>query len=115
MIKLVIIESPFAGDIEENIKYARECMRDSLMRREYPFASHLLYTQQGILDDNDKKERQLGINAGFAWGKNADMVAVYTDKGISQGMKMGIAQAKKNGIHIIFRTLYNKETIDLKQ
>lgn len=41
----VIIESPFAGEVEENIKYARQCLRDSILRGEVPFVSHLLYTQ----------------------------------------------------------------------
>ena len=29
-MKKVIIESPYAGDIERNIKYARVCLKDSL-------------------------------------------------------------------------------------
>ena len=47
--KFVIIESPFAGNIRKNINYARKCMKDCLMKGEYPFASHLLYTQKGII------------------------------------------------------------------
>ena len=57
MGKLVYLESPYAGDVEKNIKYARLCMKDSLDRGEYPFASHLLYTQENILNDNDPVER----------------------------------------------------------
>jgi len=41
----VIIESPYAGDIEVNLKYAKLCILDSLKRGEAPLASHLLYTQ----------------------------------------------------------------------
>ena len=66
-MRLVIIESPFAGNIEENIKYARECVRDSLLRGEAPIASHLLYTQEGILDDNIAEERQHGYYYRFTW------------------------------------------------
>lgn len=51
MIK-VILESPYAGEIDRNIRYARACVRDSLLRGESPIASHLLYTQSGILDDD---------------------------------------------------------------
>jgi len=40
-MKLVVIESPYAGDIEANVKYARECMSDCLKRGEAPIASHL--------------------------------------------------------------------------
>ena len=52
---LVILESPYKGndwkDTEENLKYAKRCMKDCFNRGEYPFASHLLYTQEGILND----------------------------------------------------------------
>ena len=75
---LVIIESPFAGDVDTNIKFARACMRDSLDRGESPFAMHLLYTQEGILNDNVPEERNRGIEAGLAWGKHASKTVVYT-------------------------------------
>ena len=110
MPRLVIVESPFEGDIEENIKYARRCMRDCFMRGEYPFASHLLYTQEGILNDEIPKERELGIEAGLSWGKLAEATIVYTDLGISKGMGQGIARAKKEGRTIEYRSLSEKKT-----
>src|SRR3546814_12910998 len=67
-MKLVIIESPYAGDVEENTRYARACLQDCLRRGEAPFASHLLYTQPGILDDRVPDERELGLEAGRRWG-----------------------------------------------
>ena len=63
-MKLVVIESPYAGQIARNVEYARACMADSLRRGEAPIASHLLYTQPGILRDEVEGERELGINAG---------------------------------------------------
>ena len=48
----VIIESPFAGDVDRNLRYARAAMRDCLLRGESPYASHLLYTQPGVLNDD---------------------------------------------------------------
>lgn len=104
-MKLVIIESPFAGDVEENIKYARLCVHDALKRGEAPIASHLLYTQPTILDDNDVVERQWGIDAGLAWKKVAQASCVYTDRGISRGMEYGIAAAKEAGLEIEYRSL----------
>ena len=65
-MRLVIVESPYAGDVEENVRYARACLADCLARGEAPFASHLLYTQPGVLDDDVPGERALGIAAGFA-------------------------------------------------
>jgi hypothetical protein len=104
-MKLVILESPFAGDVEANIKYARECVHDSLSRGEAPIASHLLYTQPGVLNDDDPKERQWGIDAGLAWKSVAHGSVVYTDLGISKGMEYGIAAATKAGIPIEYRKL----------
>ena len=102
---LVIIESPYAGDIEQNVHYARRCVRDAVLRGEAPIASHLLYTQPGILNDGVSEERQLGIEAGLAWLKVAELTAVYTDHGISQGMKYGIQAAMDKGISIEYRKL----------
>jgi hypothetical protein len=104
MIK-VILESPFAGDVDANVEYARKCMRDCLMRGEAPIASHLLYTQDGVLDDNIPEERALGIDAGLIWGSQADKTVVYTDRGISRGMEYGIANADKAGRPIEYRRL----------
>ncbi len=100
---LVIIESPYAGNIEKNTAYARRCMLDSLRRGEAPFASHLLYTQ--VLNDLDHTERRQGIESGFAWGSKADLVAVYTDLGISDGMHEGIKRAEKLGIPVTKREI----------
>ena len=102
---LVIIESPFAGDVDTNIKYARACMRDSLNRGEFPFAMHLLYTQDGILNDDIPEERNRGIEAGLAWGKHASKTVVYTNLGITSGMEKGIQRAKEEGREIEYREL----------
>ena len=103
-MKLVIIESPFRGDLEKNLRYAHAAIKDSLNHGEAPFASHLLYT--GALNDNDMEERALGIKAGWAWMERADLVAVYLDLGISEGMKRGINTANNIGLIIEYRKLY---------
>ncbi|MDO8669623.1 MAG: hypothetical protein Q7K65_04995 [Candidatus Buchananbacteria bacterium] len=108
---LVVVESPFAGDIALNISYARACLNDCFKRGEFPFASHLLYTQPGVLDDNIPAERKLGIEAGLAWGKYAHKTVVYTDLGISRGMELGIKRAEEVGRQVEFRTLDNCQEI----
>ena len=107
-MKLVIIESPFSGDQEKNRDYAMKCLLDSLDRGEAPFASHLLYTQ--VLDDLKPEQRTLGIEAGLAWGKKADLTAVYIDLGISKGMEFGIDRAKSEGREIEYRKLCVQNT-----
>jgi hypothetical protein len=104
-MKLVILESPYAGDVAANEAYARLCVRDSLARGEAPIASHLLYTQPTILDDTDPAERQWGIDAGLAWKTVAHGSVVYTDRGITRGMEYGIEAARAAGLPVEMRTL----------
>jgi len=80
-------------------------MKDCLNRKEAPFASHLLYTQQGILNDAVFDERQQGIQAGFAWREFADVVAFYLDRGVSGGMRYAFRTAMEYGLKIEFRCL----------
>ncbi len=97
-MKLVIIESPFASELPDgvarNLRYLRAAMRDCLKRGEAPYASHGLYTQPGVLDDGVPEDREEGIQAGFAWRRVAQATIIYTDLGISTGMKYGIKAAE---------------------
>ncbi len=89
MIKpLVIIESPYAGNLFEHTHYARRALLHSIQSGEVPIASHLLYTQ--VLNDNKAGERELGMSLGFEWLRAAKYVAVYEDYGITKGMEKGI-------------------------
>ena len=104
-MKLAIIESPFAGDIEGNIQYARKAVKHALSLGYSPIASHLLFTQEGILDDAIPEERKKGIEAGLSWYKVADICLVYMDKGISEGMMQGINRAVHFGVDIKYFSL----------
>jgi hypothetical protein len=101
----VILESPYSGDVAANETYARACVRDSLNCGEAPQASHLLYTQPGVLDDRDPLEREMGILAGLAWLRMADATVVYMDNGISSGMRLGIDAAMAAGVPVEYRKL----------
>jgi len=103
---LVIIETPYSGDVEANTAYARACLLDSLRRGEAPIASHLLHTQ--VLDDMQPDERSLGIEAGLAWHRVATKCVVYSDSGISAGMKMGIDRAGLHGVAVEYRSIKNR-------
>jgi hypothetical protein len=105
-MKRVIIESPYGGDNKiSNIQYACAAMADCLKRGEAPFASHLLYTHDGILDDDIPHQRALGIEAGLQWGRFADATIVYQDYGITKGMKIGIERAKAEKRPIEYRNI----------
>jgi len=108
LMKLTILESPYAGatpEIQErNILYARECLKHSLMLDEATIASHLLHTQ--VLDDTIYEERTLGIQAGTAWIEVADQMVFYCDYGMSPGMNEAKAQAKAAGLKVVYRTIH---------
>jgi len=101
IMELVILESPFAAPTAEEVSlhvaYAKACLVDCLGRGEAPLASHLLYAQNGVLDDRDPIQRGRGIVAGLAWASVAHRTVVYTDLGISPGMSAGIEHAERLG------------------
>jgi hypothetical protein len=113
MAKLVVIESPYRGNgyslLELNIRYARACMRDSMLRGEAPYASHLLYTQDGILDDRKPEERKTGMRAGWDWADKAVLSAAYIDLiddwQYFPGVAQGIVRARHANRPVEFRNL----------
>ncbi|NIR31706.1 MAG: hypothetical protein GWN84_20815 [Gammaproteobacteria bacterium] len=102
-MRRVILETPYAGSVRKHTAYARQCMLDCLRRGEAPLASHLLYTQ--VLDDQVDADRDLGIEAGLAWGTVAEATVCYVDHGISDGMRQGILRAQQQGRPVELRTL----------
>lgn len=82
---LVILESPYAGDIARNLKYLKRAMIDCVLRDEVPFASHALFTT--MLDDTKQHERAMGIELGYALWPHAAKLVFYTDYGFSMGMQ----------------------------
>jgi len=83
-MKLVSIQSPYAGNINRNTEYAWRALHHSIMLGEAPFASHLLYGL--LLDDSNPHEREMGISRDHAFLAKCDLVAFYHDYGFSPGM-----------------------------
>lgn len=83
-MRRVIIESPYRGETERNLIYARRALKDSIDRGESPFAGHLLYTQ--VLDDNDSEERALGMALSLVWSHISSAAIFYCDYGTTSGM-----------------------------
>ena len=61
--KLIYIASPFFGDVERNIEFARAACRFCIDMGHTPIAVHLLYPQ--ILDDKNPAQREAGLKLGF--------------------------------------------------
>lgn len=105
--RLVVVESPYrpsdAYSVEQHKLYLLHALADCYRRGEAPFASHHLGPE--VLDDDREYERALGIHCGFAWGQHADLIAVYSDLGMSPGMKAAIQHYKSIGKPIEWRSL----------
>ncbi len=102
-----VVESPYnpsnGRTLEENERYAILCCLDVLRMGHSPYASHVFFGR--FLDEMKPAERELGMKAGFEWGSQAQICAVYTDHGITDGMKEGIKRAKALGIRVEHREL----------
>ncbi len=108
----VVIESPYAGDVERNLRYLRACMRDCICRGESPYASHALLTQEGVLDDLNPEERERGITAGYAWWPFVKKIVFYIDLGFSSGMRRALTRTTELGlvVEIEYRKLTGWES-----
>lgn len=96
-MKKIFICSPYRGNIEENIKKAKQHAELVAVLGKLPIAPHLYFTQ--FLDDNNEKERQIGINLGIELLKMCDLMYVYGEP--TDGMKQEIKVAEELGIEII--------------
>jgi hypothetical protein len=88
---VVIVESPFSGDMEANRKYAIRACVDCLNRGEVPYASHLFFPQ--FLNELAPEQRELGLTAGYALWKAASKIVLYCDLGKSGGMVRALERA----------------------
>lgn len=97
--KRVVIESPFAWanhqELIQHIFYAQEALKHSLELGEAPIVSHLLYPQ---VWNETAAHREKAFEAGDSWREKADLVAIYTDLGVSSGMFRAIGHAREAGI-----------------
>lgn len=88
---IVYICSPYAGDVEGNTVAARRYSRFAVDSGYIPIAPHLLFPQ--FLDDDDPKERELGLFFGNALMSKCSEVWVFGSR-ISPGMRAEIERAK---------------------
>jgi len=96
---IVFICSPFAGDMLQNTKRARQYCHFAVEKGAIPFAPHLHYPQ--FLNDQDEEQRSLGLFFGTVWLAKCDELWAFGGHQ-SKGMKMEIAKARKMGIPVRF-------------
>lgn len=84
--KLVYIASPYSGDIERNVAFAKAACRYAMNQGVTPIASHLLYPQ--MLDDGVPEERKLGTDMGLR-------ILKVCGSELSSGMEQEIRAARQ--------------------
>lgn len=89
---LVYICSPFLGDIDTNVKKARDFCRFAIGKNCIPLAPHLLFPQ--FMDDNNPKERELAMLMNMVLLGKCSELWVFGNT-ISSGMAREIEKAKK--------------------
>lgn len=102
----VIIESAHrAGQgftQSENLKFTKKMCERALQHKLNPFASHLFFTI--FMNDNQKSERNLGINLGVDWGlAAADEIWVCLRPGEhpTEGMESSVEQYIRAGKKVL--------------
>ena len=89
---LVYICSPFSGEVERNIKRAREFCRHAIKNNCIPLAPHLLFPQ--FLDDDNPAERELAMFMNMVLLGKCNQLWVFGNT-ISKGMATEITKAKQ--------------------
>ena len=96
--KKIYVCSPYSGNVERNVEYARKYCRFVVQRGFIPIAPHLFSPQ--FLDDKNPEERKLGMSMAKDLLKDCEELWVFSGI-LSEGMKAEIELANKLGIEIV--------------
>ncbi len=99
-MKLIYVCSPLRGDVERNVKRAKEYCQLVMQARHIPIAPHVAY--QGILNDDIPAERKMALKIGRKILKKCDEVWVFGHF-ISEGMRSEIEAAQRLQIPVYYR------------
>ena len=86
-MKFVYICSPYRGDIENNIRKAREYCKMAIKEDCMPICPHIYFTQ--FLDDNCPDDREKGMELGLDLLSCCEEIWVFGDD-VSDGMQKEI-------------------------
>lgn len=107
---LVYIASPYAGDIESNIRRTQDYCSFAVTKNCIPIAPHLLYPQ--FMDNGDKEQRELGLFFALVLLGKCDELWTFGDR-VSTGMAQEIKKAEKRGIPIKHFNFKYEETQEI--
>jgi hypothetical protein len=97
---IIVLESPYSGNIATHVQYAQRAMLDARKRGEIVLVPHLLWTQHHLcptvfVSDYDEKYDVKGCGRDESLEQIrtlrgvADKVVFYMDYGMSPGMRAG--------------------------
>lgn len=105
---VVMIESPYSGDIDRNIRYLNIAITESkLLYGECPYAGHAYLTQHArnkdhFCSNSNKKWSVLGRDVSVERCNiirhRCDKTVFYTDRGWNTGMKLAKEYCEKNNL-----------------
>ena len=98
---IVYICSPYAGDVERNVRQAQAYCRFAVQKNCVPIATHLLFPQ--FMDDTDPVQRQQALFMSRLLLTKCNEVWVFGET-ISQGMASEIRKAESRNKRIRYFT-----------
>lgn len=92
------------ADYLKSMVYASACFRDRLKQGKRPFGSHVAY---GLATDDNTDERRVGIKTGDTLADELRIKngIIFTDKGISPGMRGGKKKGERRERNIEYMSL----------
>lgn len=98
----IFVCSPFRGNTQANLVIARALGRYVFLElKAIPVVPHTSFTS--MLDDNIELERNLGISAGHNLMETCHQFLLYSQKGISSGMREDIKWAEGMKLDITWK------------
>lgn len=107
--KLCYVCSPYRGNTERNIEYAKELTRLALDSGYVPVTPHLYLTQ--VLDEDEPEQCEKGMAAGTELLKHCRYILIGSRYGLSEGMLAEIDTATENGLAELAATVRGLEVV----
>jgi len=98
-MNMVYIASPYRGDVESNVKMAKQYCAYAVKCGFLPICPHIYFTD--FLNDTNEIERQCGINMGLQLLGLCSEVWVFGE--VTTGMRQEIDEAERLGIPVAYR------------
>ena len=91
--KMCYVCSPYRWDIERNVNYAKNLVKDLIIDWYNPLASHLYHTN--IISDDIPEERKIWMDLWLDWIYYCRYIKIWDEFWISEWMKAEIKLANK--------------------